>query len=815
MTRQMLQTYAAEYEAAQHKLSGRHDDQSSIHYPTVFLFIGDGVQNAVEPMMQANNVRWDNHAGVIYYQVTARGEADAASDSGNAAATAPELAGGSERGATSAGVMRTVLDGLAAAASGDKKTARQAIWQAFTDNPGCLQQLNRALRQISDRIADYGRLYHSFDRLHMAVITRVDDPLNVLIPEITLLARTIFHQLFKSVQLDLYTLIQERDQEGDYGYSGAAGISFLRELSGVQHPDYRFEAELLVTGDGLAIPVTHGPAPLFDLVYVLSDRDERGLSVADGPRDNAALIGTILLLKNRKRRLDDEDSVLHTDSYNNASFRSSLKADSGRQGYVSAGLATVRRPNHAIALTVLYHSVRELRRRLEADPGLNAQEVLSVFGLDEDAMLKRMTSLLPDPDRLEDMNGMLTHAVSFDQVRRMTLSEAEDALLGQGAERFFRSQFEDVMRSRLAELRPGEELQRALTRGADRYPGVHFPQLAAWTREQPEPGEAIRLLQSRSRELGTAIQLAEQELEQTLAQRVDELKFQRLPLLGKHNTRAFLRVFFEQVYGRKWDLLQLQLERELCRRFAEALALLHPKAQRKAVLLEELEELTRQEALASIKRTDDYTGQNILAYYERVTADLFLEMEERRGPGFLREPRAIGDVDALLEQGVGALAERLIAFCREQLLPAEPFALSFEEELLRRANVSVAYDNREALSREDLFLRLYRTLQEQATIRIRLLDYTHEHRHEESYLFGDGESAFVRYALGADASSRLHKLGVVHEKRSSSVEKLSLMGGFHLEDLIYYRNNKMYYETYLRNGYQFHGHNAETLPELL
>lgn len=805
MARPRLQAFAAEYEAAQRKLSGRQDDQSSIHYPTVFLFVGDSVAETVVPMMEANAVRWDNHAGVIYYEIAGHGE--------EAALTAN---GRQDPAGMTAGMMRTVLHGVGEAAAGDKKTARQAVWQAFHSNPDCLRQLNRALRQISDRIADYGRLYHSFDRLHMAVVTRVDDPLNVLAPELTLLARTIFQQLFKSVQLDLYTLIQERDQDEGYGYAGAAGIGFLRELSGMQQPDYRYEAELLVTGDGLAIPVSHGPSPLFDLVYMLSDRDERGLSVPGGLEDNAALIGAILLLKNRKPRPEDgEGATRRADSYNNASFRSSLKADSGRQGYVSAGLAAVRRPNHAIALAVLYHSARELRARLAADPGLDAQAVLAVFGLDEPSTYARMADLLQGPERLEDMNGMLTHPVGFDQLRRMTLREAEAALLGEGGERFFRSMFEDAMRTRLAELRVDEELRRALARSQARERGVSFMQLAAWTREQPEPGEAVRLLQARIRELGTAMQVAEQELEQTLALRVDDLKFPRLPLLGKHNTRAFLRVFFEQVYGQKWDLLQLRLERELCRRFLEALTRLHPEAQRKVDRLEALEQTILEAAQASIRQTDDYTGQNILAYYERVTAELFAEMEERRGHGFLREPRAIGDVDALLADSADPLLERLIVFCREQLLTAEPFTLSFEEELLRRANVSVEYGNREALSREDLFLRLYRTLQEQAIIRIRLLDYTHEHRHEESYLFGDGESAFVRYALGADASSRLHKLGVVHERRSSSVDKLSLMGGFHLEDLIYYRNNKVYYETYLRNGYQLHGPSPETLPELL
>ncbi|MBW7462247.1 transcription initiation factor TFIID, partial [Paenibacillus sepulcri] len=113
---------------------------------------------------------------------------------------------------------------------------------AFHEAGRHLDDLNRALRQVSDTIADYGRLYASFDRLHLAVITRVEDPLNVLVPEISLLAQSIFLQLFKSVQMDLYALISEREQSETFGYASAAGISFLRELEGMQRPDYAYSA---------------------------------------------------------------------------------------------------------------------------------------------------------------------------------------------------------------------------------------------------------------------------------------------------------------------------------------------------------------------------------------------------------------------------------------------------------------------------------------------------------------------------------------------------------------------------------------------
>lgn len=67
-------------------------------------------------------------------------------------------------------------------------------------------------------------------------------------------------------------------------------------------------------------------------------------------------------------------------------------------------------------------------------------------------------------------------------------------------------------------------------------------------------------------------------------------------------------------------------------------------------------------------------------------------------------------------------------------------------------------------------------LEENSVTLVRLLDYTQEHRYEEKYFFGDADSEFVRYAIRADEALRVYKLGIVHEKRSSGVEKLNLMG---------------------------------------
>ncbi|MDZ7542789.1 transcription initiation factor TFIID, partial [Clostridium perfringens] len=194
MTKQLLERYAAEYSAAEDKLTGKGDDQSSIHYPTVYLFVGDKTEEAIDPIMRVNERKWDNSAGVMYVHVA------------SCSAGSEQSAGCHPTNAAKQG-HASRLSRIAFSLPEEKregKTYRQDVYRHFYDEERHLFELNRILRQVSMNIADYGRLYASFDRIHLSVITRVDDPLNVLIPEISLLAQSIFSQSFKSVQMDLY-----------------------------------------------------------------------------------------------------------------------------------------------------------------------------------------------------------------------------------------------------------------------------------------------------------------------------------------------------------------------------------------------------------------------------------------------------------------------------------------------------------------------------------------------------------------------------------------------------------------------------------
>lgn len=146
----------------------------------------------------------------------------------------------------------------------------------------------------------------------------------------------------------------------------------------------------------------------------------------------------------------------------------------------------------------------------------------------------------------------------------------------------------------------------------------------------------------------------------------------------------------------------------------------------------------------------------------------------------------------------------MLYVCQREILTQAEFNHNFEEELLARANVLTRYDNREILSKEDLFKKLYLRLEESSSVHIEVFHYTHSNRYEEKYYFGDFYSQFMRFAIEKEHEMRLWKVGCVHEKKLSGIEKLTLMGGFKLTDLMYYRNGEKYYKAYCENGFEFH-----------
>jgi len=849
---ELLEQFAAAYAAREEELPGFAEGRSGLHYPAAFLFIGDRAAEAAVSLTELNAHKYDNAAGIAYFHVATNGLSEDALDRHPQAVR-----------------FRWNAFGLR---STEENTLRRDTHRAFVNSQADhLYELNRDLRRSSRMLSESGRLFASFDRLHLSVIVHADDVMNVLTPEISLLAGTVFGQSFKSVQTDLYVLVSDQEQSDSFGYSSSVGVSFLRELDLMQRPEYAFSAPLQVTENRLTIDVNHAPSPLFDLVYILSDKNERGIAAPGGLRGAYEIICHAHLLKNRRRDAGTAASIAGTagtadeqpleglktgaGQYNNSAFKSGLSGESGRRGLASGGFARVTRPDRSIALAVLYQFARGLNRRMREIPDTPAAEQLARLELDRSHMRGRAERLAPDEGKLEDMNGIMSSSVSYSSIRRMSLAEAEETLFGKAAESFFRGNFEAEAQRYLGEADIGRGLREYASRvsAEDARHGLY--RIAAWSDPSESANAAPSALLERMREAMLERDGAREELDALYGGIVEDQPFKKALLRDSQNVRNFVRYFFEQVYGLKLRILRLDMEIELYRRYEDALVELHSQYKATIRRVEQLEERLRRAAEYSARSADDYIGQNLMPYYERVVDAVMRDAEDRRGRDYYFEERRLGDLAALVSErpedaygGGGAsgasgtspapiygrgilsgiseaglpamhagerrLLQRLQELCAREILGAEPLVQTYEQELLRRANVAVEYENRETMTKEDLFRILYRKLEERASITLRLFDYTQEHRHEEKYFFGDGNGEFMRYALNEEETSRIYRVGYVHERRSDGVEKLNLMGGFHIEDLMYYRNGRVYYDAYVKAGYLFHAIDAGSLPEI-
>lgn len=268
-----------------------------------------------------------------------------------------------------------------------------------------------------------------------------------------------------------------------------------------------------------------------------------------------------------------------------------------------------------------------------------------------------------------------------------------------------------------------------------------------------------------------------------------------------------MRYFFKSIYGTKYEIIKFQIKLAILKQYQVEIEDFHRDLQKKINSIEQIQSFLMQVASESLQDTDEYMDKNIPEYYSNVIREITAKLKEKRGSNFFADERFFGSLLPLLEAGKSTLLERLLIVCQREILNQSNFHRSFEDELLERANARSNYENRDVLSKEDLFKQLYLLLQENAAIQIEVYNYTQEHRHEESYFIGDFYSKFMDYALEKENESRHYKVGCAHEKKSTGIEKLTLMGGFQIKDLLYYRNGEKYYQAYVSNGYNFHaGH---------
>ena len=777
--RDQLQKFAEAFSMQLDKMSFNDNEQRKVNNPILFLFIGDQVKDALKSIKQINEDKWQNSSGVLYFHAYQ-----------------------TESACSDQNIFSTQLP----ASSQDRKNKRKSLFDAFYQDEKKLIEFNSTFRRLSSTVSVYGKVYSSLQKANLCVVTAVDDPANILIQEITLLLKSILQETFKTVDVDLYCLLKEKQDGGGFAYSTSFGISFLMELERYQRDTYTFDQELQVTEDFLKLPVHHSPGPLFDLVYLLSDKNENGLISSEAVYKNYEIISNLNLLKNRRMITDYNEKM---DSYNNANFRRAIQGSSTEFAYASAGFSKVKRPNKAIALHAALYLYDDFMAWLKENSVAARETVLDLFELSESSLQRMFHKFLPPLEKLDDMNGLIGAPSTFQHVKKMTVREAEDSLYGDGAARFFQANFQDPVAKRLTELQLKEKIEKCLTEKVlnnEKY-GLYCAYI--WTAASSSDSEISlikeirKLITKTKKEIGEAEVMLEQQYQQT----VDACVFKRsyLPFSDKKNLQSFLHYFFETVYGIKYQMIELNVKLAILNQYHASITDSHQLLSKEMEEVKQVGAALKQAGAASLDDADEYLCQNIPEYYTGIVSKLAKEQREKHGPGIFADDRFFGNLFRILQAGgAPSLLSRLLLVCDREILSREEFHRTFEDELLERANVRAQYDNRDILSKEDLFKQLFQRLYDHSAIQIQVYNYTQEHRYEEKYFFGDFYSQFIQYAIDKDSQSRHIKVGCVHEKKSSGIEKLSIMGGFHLKDLMYYRNGEKYYQKYQENGFEFH-----------
>jgi len=791
---EQLQAYMTEYDRTADAAANGSDEQRSLYNPLVFLLVGGGTGEALAALNRLMERKCANSAGVIYIHITygeeETGEPSAAS-------------GGPRRGEGSGGAGNLFHIRLPLAA-GERSTVRADLHRQFYARADARAILNRTLRQAASRLAAGGRLYANFERLSLAAVTLADDPLCILLPELTLATQSILGESFKQVQTDLYVLLREGAAAGDYAYASALGFSFLQELEQMQERGYTLKAPLLVTEDGFALTAQHGPSPLFDLVYLLGDKDSHGVLAKDGLALAYKAIAGLNLLKNRRsvHEYDGKSGGV----YNNLQYKQSITSPAVPEHvYSSAGYAEVRRPNQAIALLVLKQVYQAFCAKLMSSGGMEAEQGIRLFGLDAQAIGRRAAELLPPRERLAELHALLAADLPLAGLKRSSLREAEDGLYGGNAKAFFTRHFTAAAQSALSRLNLQADMESVLA--AELRPPYTFYSVYRWTDRREPAGlhhGLARQLEETVRQLDDASYALQNAYDQSGETLPGSGGFALLAGAGK---KRFRRELLELLYGLHYEVLALTVKRDLLLKWGETLDALHESAGllvgQLQTLAAELNEAGVQIAHRESEASGDYLGRNLKEYYGKQVERIIALLAAGRGAEFFLTERYFGDIAALLAAGRDKVLARLIEIGRRDVFTDAVFTQPFETELLERANVNAGFaEGAELLSREELYKDLFLRLAGGAAVRLALFHSTQKHRYEESYYFGDADSELIRYCLSR--GDRTGQLGCVHERKTSGIDKLAIMGGFRLSDVMFWRNGRKYYDSYVDNGFQFH-----------
>jgi hypothetical protein len=747
------------------------DERRIINNPIVYLFVGDQSLSALKALYKINQRKWSNHDGIIYLHVYIEETWEA----------------------------ENVYSFQAAQTYRSGKNSRPTLFNTFYQNEQKLVEYNQLLRQINVRFSELGIKFNSLQKINLSVVTQITDPLTVILPGLTILLEHSLQDNFTMQYLDAFCLLEEKALEEK---TAALGLSFLNELNNMQQHHYSFSNDIRVTKDKIRMSVTHS-GPLFNLVYLLSDKDERGMFAENSMAKNFEIISTINMMKNKK--VNENEHFNGNQMYNDVQFTKNIQNEDRTPAFVTAGFSKVSRPNEAIVMNVLYYFIRHLIMVIrDRTKTIEQQKVFEMLELDVASIERTTQSFFPSIEKIDEMLALMPSNYKYSDLKNVSLKEAEELLFGQSAKEFFQENVWKQASENSKQYYSKQYLKELLSKrveGNSKY-GVYSAY--QWTEE-----EFVKTLLRLRAEFTHQTEVLEEEMGQLYSEYGSQQSFQKVILFEKATTRNFISHLLRKIYHHKWKILMVKSKLELVNHYITVLEECHVDYKQQIEAIEVLESNLHHRAVEVISGYKNKINQNIPEYYERMVEMILLDLTEKRTSDFYFEDKNLASYSSLIKQGTFAV--RMLEMCQRLIFESGQLDQSFEQEILARGNVRVAYGDPQVLTKEELFSELYQLLEKDSACKIHLLEYAQKHKYEEKYYFGDYQSSFIQYALGIDMDNRPYRLGCIHENRTSGIEKLSLMGGFAIEDLRFYKNNVRYYEKYQENGFEFHPEAASTL----
>ncbi|TCJ04074.1 hypothetical protein [Cytobacillus praedii] len=735
-----------------------------ISNPIIYLFIGDQSLPALKAVYELNQKKWANHDGILYLHAYLK----------------------------ETWAEANVISFKAAEKDASGKRSRPSLYEAFYQDEQKLVDYNQLLRQLNVRFAELGNKFASFQKVNISVITEINDPLTVILSELAILLEHSLRDLFTMTYLDAFCLLEERT--ADEGTS-VLGLSFLRELKKMQEQQFSFSKDILVTKDRIRISVTR-KGPLFDLVYLLSDKDERGMFTENSIDKNAEIINAVNLIKNKK--VNENEHFPGNEMYNNVLFSKNIQNDERIPAFVSAGFSKVSRPNEAIVINVLYYFYIHLKAVIgDRANNIEQQKVIELLELDNLSIHSKVSSFFPPAEIIEEMLGLMPSDYMYHQLENLTLREAEEILFGDSAKVFFQENLLKPFFEKMKDYYSNQPLQELLQKRVEENSKYGFFCAYRWTDEQV----VQYLLRLRSEYIHQS-EVLKEELNTIYSEYGAQQDFRKVPFSKKRTTRNFISHLINRIYQHKCISLLVDSKLELVNYYMLILEECHEEYKKQIEVFNSLEMNLYRRKVEITTGYQNKINQNIPEYYERIVQSILQELTEKRSTEFYFEEKNLGKLTLLLKQGL--FTNRVIEMCQRFIFESGKLDQTFEQEILARGNVMVDYGDPQVLTKEELFHELYQLLEKDSACHIHLFDYSQKHKYEEKYYLGDFQSSFIQYVLGIDKDNRPYRLGCIHENRASGIEKLSLMGGFAIEDLRFYQNNIRYYEKYRESGYEFH-----------